>query len=101
MSGIKYLTVTCADCDEYEQSINLRWDADQRAIKLWQAAHPGNDLVWPDHADMVVWLLDENDRLRAVLQVIANSLAPGSRDLNSMLRDMTTSRDIALASLKH
>ena len=89
-----------SDVAELQVTFDLRRQADQRAIKLWQSAHPGNDLVWTDHADMVMSLLDENDRLRAVLQVIANSLAPGSRDLNSMLRDMTTSRDIALASLK-
>lgn len=40
-------------------TFDLRWKADQRAIKRWQAAHPGNDLTWPDHADMVVWLMDE------------------------------------------
>jgi hypothetical protein len=40
---------------------DLRWQADMRAIKLWQAAHPGNDLVWPDHADLVVWLLEQRD----------------------------------------
>jgi len=39
---------------------NLRWKADQRAIKRWQAAHPGNELTWPDHADMVVWLLEQS-----------------------------------------
>lgn len=38
---------------------NLRWEADMRAIKRWQAAHPGRELVWPDHADMVVWLLEQ------------------------------------------
>ena len=43
---------------------NLRWNADMRAIKHWQAAHPGNDLVWPDHADLVVWLLEQLDALR-------------------------------------
>ena len=30
-----------------------------RAIKRWQAAHPGNDLRWPDHADLVVWLMEQ------------------------------------------
>jgi len=39
-------------------TFDLRWKADQRAIKRWQAAHPGNDLTWPDHADMVVWLME-------------------------------------------
>ena len=39
-------------------TFDLRWKADRRAIKRWQAAHPGNDLTWPDHADMVVWLME-------------------------------------------
>jgi len=39
-------------------TFELRWKADRRAIKRWQAAHPGNDLTWPDHADMVAWLME-------------------------------------------
>lgn len=44
---------------ELEASANLRWNADMRAIKKWQEAHPGNDFVWPDHADLCVWLLEQ------------------------------------------
>lgn len=51
------------DLEEYEISFNMRWNADMRAIKRWQAANPGNDLVWPDHADLVVWLLGELERI--------------------------------------
>ena len=47
--------------ERLQSTFNLRWDADMRAIKRWQAAHPGNDLTWPDRADMVVWLLDQSD----------------------------------------
>lgn len=50
------------DIAELEQTFELRWAADMRAIERWQAAHPGNDLRWPDHADLVVWLLSERDR---------------------------------------
>ena len=50
-----------SDAAELQATFDLRWQADQRAIKKWQAAHPGNDLVWPDHADMVVWLLEQLD----------------------------------------
>jgi len=39
-------------------TFDLRWKADQRAIKRWQDAHPNNQLTWPDHADLVVWLLE-------------------------------------------
>lgn len=44
--------------DELQRVFDLRWQADQRAIKMWRAAHPGKDMVWPDHADLVVWLLE-------------------------------------------
>lgn len=47
-----------------DASFDLRWNADMRAIKQWRDAHPGNELVQPDHADMVVWLLEELDRAR-------------------------------------
>ena len=47
---------------------DLRWKADRRATEAWQAAHPGNDLVWPDHADMVTWLLERDAILRAAAQ---------------------------------
>lgn len=53
------------DAAELQAIFDLRYAADMRAIKLWQAAHPGNDLVWPDHADhadLVVWLLEDRDR---------------------------------------
>ena len=39
-----------------DRSFELRWKADMRAIKMWQA-ETGEDLTWPDHADLVVWLL--------------------------------------------
>lgn len=42
---------------DLERTFDLRWEADRRAIMRWQKAHPGNDLIWPDHADLVVWLL--------------------------------------------
>lgn len=53
------------DEKEMQHTFELRWAADMRAIKRWQAAHPGNDLVWPDHADLVVWLMEELDAQRS------------------------------------
>lgn len=38
-------------------TFDLRWKADQRAIKRWQDA-TGKKLTWPDHADLVVWILE-------------------------------------------
>jgi hypothetical protein len=58
-------------------TFDLRWKADMRAIKRWQAAHPDRpnvELTWPDHADMVVWLLEELDRDMKERYSLANRL---------------------------
>jgi len=47
---------------ELEQSFDLRWKADMRGIKRWQNA-TGRELVWPDHADLIVWLLERIEAL--------------------------------------
>jgi hypothetical protein len=44
---------------ENEAWISLHWNARARAIKRWQAAHPGNEGNWPDHADLMVWLMEQ------------------------------------------
>ena len=49
---------------ELEASFGIRWAADMRAIKAWQAAHPGNEMTWPDHADLCVWLLEQLEAKR-------------------------------------
>lgn len=48
-----------ARAQELQRVFDLQWEADQRAIKLWQAAHPGSELVWPDRCNMVVWLMNQ------------------------------------------
>lgn len=53
-----------AELAEMQQSFDLRWNADMRAIKRWQEAHPGNELMWPDHADLCIWLMEQTDQLR-------------------------------------
>ncbi len=37
-----------------------------RAIKRWQE-ETGKREVWPDHADLCVWLLKQNEKLQANL----------------------------------
>jgi hypothetical protein len=53
------LLAMAEECIELQATFDLRWKADMRAIKRWQEAHPDRKNVWPDHADMVVWLLEE------------------------------------------
>jgi len=58
----------CENCAELEALFDLRYNADMRAIKRWQAA-TGRHLTWPDHADLVVWLLKQLDAAEAVIDV--------------------------------
>lgn len=53
------LALARESAEDLQSNFDLRWNCDMRAIKAWQAAHPGNDLVWPDHADLCMWLLEE------------------------------------------
>jgi len=46
---------------ELERLFDLRYKADMQAIERWHKA--GNDeLVWPDHADLVIWLLEQLEK---------------------------------------
>lgn len=51
------------DALDLQRTFDLRWNADRRAIKRWQEANPGREHVWPDHADLVVWLMDRHDEV--------------------------------------
>ena len=41
---------------DMQSVFDLRWDCDMRAIRRWQA-DTGRDFTWPDHTDLLVWLL--------------------------------------------
>lgn len=44
-------------------NFEINWNCTQRAIKMWQKAYPGNDHVWPDKAELMVWLMEQIDAL--------------------------------------
>ena len=33
-----------------------------RAINRWRAENPGSEMTLPDHADLVVWLLEQHNK---------------------------------------
>lgn len=61
------------DPTDLQATFDLMRAADMRAIAAWQEAHPGNDLVWPDQAHMVTWLMEYVESLRKLL---AEAFAP-------------------------
>jgi hypothetical protein len=44
---------------EMEMTFDLRYAADMRAINRWENEHPGTSRMWPDHADLVIWLMEK------------------------------------------
>jgi hypothetical protein len=47
--------------DELQQTLSMVWDADIRAIEKWRESNPGSELVMPDRAALVEWLLEKAD----------------------------------------
>lgn len=43
--------------EEWQQRFDRFWDADQRGIKAYQEKH-GTTEEWPDHADLICWLME-------------------------------------------
>jgi len=51
------------EIEGWERSFDLYWKAIQRGTTAWREAHPGNDLVLPDTAHLVEWLVGEVAKL--------------------------------------
>lgn len=92
--GYRYLAPvsTPAEVAALQQTFDLRWQADMRAIKRWQAANPGNDLTFPDRADMVVWLLEQDDKLRTERDKYQRRSEVAERAFWRLLHNHTTLR---------
>lgn len=58
------------EVEEYEATEALRHTADVRAMLMWQKAHPESKHVWPDHGDLVVFLMAQYDNQRQALKNI-------------------------------
>lgn len=80
----------------------LRLAADQRATTLWKEAHPGSDLVWPDHTDLVFWLLDQlaiAQRMNRVHSSLAKQLSRSMME-NAKLHVRNTNLEEALQRIQ-
>ncbi len=53
---------------ELEALFDMRWNCDMRAIKRWQEA-TGRTLTWPDHTDLLVWLLEQLEAAESALSI--------------------------------
>jgi hypothetical protein len=60
-----YIKTLEAEAVEHQQSFDLYARAQMRGIRMWQDAHPGNDLVWPSTDKLTEWLIGELDALTA------------------------------------
>lgn len=58
-----------SEVKEYTTVFDFSWNADRRAQRMWEEAHPDQPLVWPDKADMIVWLLERDFQSRKELAI--------------------------------
>lgn len=59
------------DVTDLNAGFMLRWDADMRAIKRWHEGG-GDELTWPDHADLCIWLMERVDSMEKALLNLHN-----------------------------
>ena len=67
-----------------EASFDLRWKADMRAVKRWQEA-TGKDMEWPDHVDLVIWLLERLDKIETAVGPCCEDAAGAVVEVRSIL----------------
>jgi hypothetical protein len=51
---------------EVEHTLDLIRASDDRAIRMWQEAHPDQKNIWPDRGKMIFWLMERLDHIRGV-----------------------------------
>ena len=69
-----------AERDQLQATFEMTWAADMRAIKRWQQAHPGMELVWPDRTALVGWLLEQLEGAKPLVEVIRQPVEAFMRD---------------------
>jgi hypothetical protein len=72
-----------AEVAEHEATSTMRHDADMRGIAMWQAAGEGRECVWPDHGNLVAWLLGQLDESRAEVARLREEVALLERQLKA------------------
>lgn len=59
--------------DELQQTFDLQWAADMRAVARWRAAGEGRDLTLPDRACLVVFLLEKLEGAEAAAAAMGDA----------------------------
>lgn len=68
---MKTIKAAIDDVTDLNAGFTIRWDADMRAIKRWHESG-GDELTWPDHADLCVWLMERVDSMEKALLKLHN-----------------------------
>jgi hypothetical protein len=74
------------DNADMQFTLDMTWAAQQRAIKAWQETHD-EPKVWPDHARLVGWLIEDRARLNRLLDWCKSRLSPAHRERLQEYRD--------------
>lgn len=84
----KELAKAKVDLAEMQATFDLRWNADRRAIERWRAEQPAErELRSPDHADMVVWLMQQFDGLMNDVKRAEEAFEKADVELQTLRRE--------------
>lgn len=88
----KVVEVLKRDIDGHLASLELRHNADMRGIELWRSKDTQTRalrvLTWPDHADLVAWLLEQLDQAKRWDDSVCIGLGVFQDQLNAMRQVM-------------
>ena len=92
MCWYRLFSEAASELRDLQQTFDLQWEADMRAVRQWREAHPGNEvLLMPDRANMVVWLLERLDAALAATPAVGGEITDAM--VNAVAREMWNDRD--------
>jgi len=89
-----------AERDEIQAVFDKMWEVDLRAIKAWQEAHPGNELVWPDRGKHATWLMPQLEDCKRQARIANDQLEYVNKSRDTWIREHKRIR-AALSELVH
>lgn len=60
------------ELDELRHTFDLQWRASMRATRMWQE-QTNQRSIWPDSANLMMWLMSKLDQIRELCIKVANS----------------------------
>lgn len=86
-----------AELAEHVHLFDMRWKAGQRAIKRWQET-TGRGNTWPNHTDLLVYLMEKLEAAEAELAEARKALVPSNSRMGPAALEWFNARNECIAA---